>query len=97
DSDDDDQDELNTNEDGTDNHTLGEAGNDNLNDGVGNDSDVEGVSDTLYEEEGMAKKQVEGAKLDINGDNSEDPFNLYPLLNKNSATNGSENKSGSIK
>nr|GEV72417.1 RNA-directed DNA polymerase, eukaryota [Tanacetum cinerariifolium] len=97
DSDDDDQNELNTNEDGTDNHNLGGAGNDNLNDGAGNDSDAEEVPDTLFEEEGMAKKQVEGAKLDINGDNSEDPFNLYPLLNKNKATNGSENKSGSIK
>nr|GEW19607.1 nucleotide-binding alpha-beta plait domain-containing protein [Tanacetum cinerariifolium] len=97
DSDDNDQDELNTNEDGTDNHNLGRAGNDNLNDGAGNDSDVEGVSDTLFEEEGMAKKQVEGAKLAINGDNSKDPFNLYPLLNKNRAINGSENKPGSIK
>nr|GEU64493.1 RNA-directed DNA polymerase, eukaryota, reverse transcriptase zinc-binding domain protein [Tanacetum cinerariifolium] len=97
DSDDDDQDEINTNEDCTDNHNLGGVSNDNLNDGAGNDSDVEGVPDTLFEEEGMAKKQVEGAKLDINGDNSEDPFNLYLLLNKNRATNGSENKSGSIK
>nr|GEY37923.1 nucleotide-binding alpha-beta plait domain-containing protein [Tanacetum cinerariifolium] len=57
--------------------------------------DVKGVPETLFEDEGLVKSHVEGESIDKNVDKSEDPFNIYPLLNKNKLMDGSVNKSGS--
>ncbi|GJU35247.1 nucleotide-binding alpha-beta plait domain-containing protein [Tanacetum coccineum] len=70
---DDDQDETNSNVDGTDLHKL---------DGMGDNCDEEGVPETIFEDEGMGKSHVEGDSNDKNADKSEDPFNIYPLLKK---------------
>nr|GEV41240.1 nucleotide-binding alpha-beta plait domain-containing protein [Tanacetum cinerariifolium] len=83
---DDDQDEINSNDDDTDIHKSG---------GAGDNSNVEGVPETLFEDEGLVKSHVEGESINKNVDQSEDPFNIYPLLNKNKPMDGSVNKSGS--
>nr|GEY16867.1 nucleotide-binding alpha-beta plait domain-containing protein [Tanacetum cinerariifolium] len=85
-SDDDDQDEINSNDDDTDIHKFG---------GAGDNSDVEGVPETLFEDERLVKSHVEGESIDKNVDKSKDPFNIYPLLSKNKHMDGSVNKSGS--
>nr|GEV76734.1 RNA-directed DNA polymerase, eukaryota [Tanacetum cinerariifolium] len=80
----DDQDEINSNDDDTDIHKSCDAG---------DNRDVEGVSETLFEDEGLVKSHVEGESIDKNVDKSEDPFDIYPLLNKNKPMDGSVNKS----
>ncbi|GJW95793.1 RNA-directed DNA polymerase, eukaryota [Tanacetum coccineum] len=79
-------DEINSNDDDIDIHKSG---------GAGDNSDVEGVPETLFEDEGLVKSHVEGESIDKNVDKSEDPFNIYPLFNKNKPMDGSVNKSGS--
>ncbi|GJR43792.1 RNA-directed DNA polymerase, eukaryota [Tanacetum coccineum] len=85
-SDDDDLDEINSNDDDIDIHKSS---------GAGDNSDVEGVPETLFEDEGLVESHVEGESIDKNVDKSEDPFNIYPLFNKNKPMDGSVNKSGS--
>nr|GEW46201.1 nucleotide-binding alpha-beta plait domain-containing protein [Tanacetum cinerariifolium] len=53
--------------------------------------DVDDQEETCFH----SKRHVEGESIDKNVDKSEDPFNIYPLLNKNKPMDGSVNKSGS--
>nr|GEZ11592.1 nucleotide-binding alpha-beta plait domain-containing protein [Tanacetum cinerariifolium] len=85
DSEEDDQDELNSKDEDCNNHNSR---------GAGNDSDVEGVPDKVFEEGEEIKGKAEDDNRDFAGDRSEDPFNLYPLLNKVRTT---VDKSGSFK
>ncbi|GJX27009.1 RNA-directed DNA polymerase, eukaryota [Tanacetum coccineum] len=49
---------------------------------IDENSDGEGVPDTIFEDEDLVKSFVEGNQPDKNMDKSEDPFNLYSLLNR---------------
>ncbi|GJS36384.1 RNA-directed DNA polymerase, eukaryota, reverse transcriptase zinc-binding domain protein [Tanacetum coccineum] len=49
---------------------------------IDENSDEEGVPDTIFEDEDLVKSFVEGNQPDKNMDKSEDPFNLYSLLNR---------------
>ncbi|GKD53330.1 hypothetical protein Tco_1286717, partial [Tanacetum coccineum] len=53
------------------------------------------VPDTIFEDDGVVKSRAEGELKDKNIDISEDPFNIYSLLNKNKHKNGNVNNSGS--
>ncbi|GKA13788.1 nucleotide-binding alpha-beta plait domain-containing protein [Tanacetum coccineum] len=66
------------------------------NDGV--ESDMEEVSETLFEKEEMVKnEEIEGVSNE-KVDRSEDPFLIYPLLEKKNHMNPTDNNSvGSIK
>nr|GEV11082.1 hypothetical protein [Tanacetum cinerariifolium] len=61
---------------------------------AGNDSEVEVVQETFFEEEESLNSQDEGEKLVSHMDKPEDPFNIYPLLNKPKVTDGSAKMSG---
>ncbi|GJU29775.1 nucleotide-binding alpha-beta plait domain-containing protein [Tanacetum coccineum] len=84
--DDENQDEINSIDNG---HNDQDPGS------VGDDSDGEEVPETVFENEGLVNNQVEGESLDKHGDKSEDPFNIYPLLNKINSMEGNDNNSGS--
>ncbi|GJX71931.1 hypothetical protein Tco_0309102 [Tanacetum coccineum] len=49
---------------------------------IDENSDGEGVPDTIFEDEDLVKSFVEGNQPDKYMDKSEDPFNLYSLLNR---------------
>nr|GEW26082.1 RNA-directed DNA polymerase, eukaryota, reverse transcriptase zinc-binding domain protein [Tanacetum cinerariifolium] len=64
----------------------------------GGDTDVEEVPKTLFEEDGQVNNNLENEHMEKQEDKSEDPFNIYPLLNKNNNMAGKDNKSeGSLK
>nr|GEY22961.1 RNA-directed DNA polymerase, eukaryota [Tanacetum cinerariifolium] len=52
-------------------------------DGMDENSDDEEVHDTMFEDEELVRNSVVGDPLVKKGDNSEDPFNIYSLLNRN--------------
>nr|GEW79171.1 RNA-directed DNA polymerase, eukaryota [Tanacetum cinerariifolium] len=58
--------------------------------GNGVNSDAEEVLETAVEEEGHEENNADKESLEKTGDKSEDPFNIYPLLNKNN-DNGMNN------
>nr|GEV42949.1 RNA-directed DNA polymerase, eukaryota [Tanacetum cinerariifolium] len=62
---------------------------------VGDENDEEEIPETVFENGDLANGQEEGEVLDKNGDKSEDPFNIYPLLNKKDIKENKENISGS--
>nr|GEX69244.1 RNA-directed DNA polymerase, eukaryota [Tanacetum cinerariifolium] len=53
---------------------------------VGDDMDGEEVLEMVFEEDGQVKTNLEKEYLDGNKEKSEDPFNLYPFLNKGNLT-----------
>ncbi|GJW37584.1 RNA-directed DNA polymerase, eukaryota [Tanacetum coccineum] len=61
----------------------------------GENSVGEEIPETIFAEDGTVKSRAEGDFKDKNVDMSEDPFNIYSLLNKNKCTNGNVNNSGS--
>nr|GEV09463.1 RNA-directed DNA polymerase, eukaryota [Tanacetum cinerariifolium] len=91
DSDDEEQEEVESNPEGNDNQMSGNCFNDN---GVGNDSDVEEVPKTCYKEGRSMSSKVDRDKSFPNSVKSEDPFKLYPLLNKHKVTDESVNRMG---
>nr|GEV57621.1 nucleotide-binding alpha-beta plait domain-containing protein [Tanacetum cinerariifolium] len=94
DSDDEEQEEVESNPEGNDNRMSGDGGNCFNDNGVGNDSDVEEVPETCYEEGRSMSSKVDGDKSFPNSVKSEDPFKLYPLLNKHKVTDESVNRTG---
>nr|GEY65887.1 RNA-directed DNA polymerase, eukaryota [Tanacetum cinerariifolium] len=74
-NDDDDHDDVNSNKDGSDILRSGDVGNFKTGFDTGYDSEEEAVHETFFEKE-------ESDKVDSHMDKSEDPFNIYPLLNK---------------
>nr|GEW66941.1 RNA-directed DNA polymerase, eukaryota [Tanacetum cinerariifolium] len=58
---------------------------------VGDENDEEEIQETIFENGGLANGQEEGEVLDKHGDKSEDPFNIYPLLNKKDIKENKEN------
>ncbi|GKC09493.1 hypothetical protein Tco_1001103 [Tanacetum coccineum] len=64
----------------------------------GGDSDVEGVPENLFQEDGQGDNNIEEASMDKNEDKSEDPFNIYHMLNNKTEMVRNNNKSdGSLK
>nr|GFB82634.1 nucleotide-binding alpha-beta plait domain-containing protein [Tanacetum cinerariifolium] len=64
----------------------------------GGDTDVDEVSEMLFEKDGQVDNNLEEEHIEKQEDKSEDPFNIYPLLNKNNNMAGKDNKSeGSLK
>ncbi|GJY65492.1 putative reverse transcriptase domain-containing protein [Tanacetum coccineum] len=57
-------------------------------------NEVEVVQETFFDKEEPVNSQDEGEKLVSHMDKSEDPFNIYPLLNKPKVNDGSTNISG---
>ncbi|GJY35014.1 hypothetical protein Tco_0420392 [Tanacetum coccineum] len=84
--DEDDQDDIKSNDDISDIHKM---------DNTGENSVGEEIPETIFAEDGTVKSRAEGDFKDKNVDMSEDPFNIYSLLNKNKCTNGNVNNSGS--
>ncbi|GJV23313.1 nucleotide-binding alpha-beta plait domain-containing protein [Tanacetum coccineum] len=84
--DEEDQDDIKSNDDTSDLHKM---------DSTGDNSEGEEVPDTIFEDDGVVKSRAEGELKDKNVDISEDPFNIYSLLNKNKHKNGNVNNSGS--
>nr|GFA19773.1 hypothetical protein [Tanacetum cinerariifolium] len=62
---------------------------------VCDENNEEEIPETIFENGGLANGQEEGEVLDKHGDKSEDPFNIYPLLNKKDIKENKENISGS--
>nr|GEX44636.1 RNA-directed DNA polymerase, eukaryota [Tanacetum cinerariifolium] len=56
----------------------------------GRESEMEEVSKILFEDDGLVKSDMEEGDMDEHKNKSEDPFQIYPLLEKknNSATKG---------
>nr|GEY41153.1 nucleotide-binding alpha-beta plait domain-containing protein [Tanacetum cinerariifolium] len=69
-----DQDDIKSNDDTSDIHKI---------DGTGDNSEGEEVPDTIFEDDGGIRSRAEGELKDEDIDNSDDPFNIYHLLNKN--------------
>ncbi|GJS63377.1 RNA-directed DNA polymerase, eukaryota [Tanacetum coccineum] len=86
DSYDDNQDENNFNDVGFKNQDL---------DCFGGDSDVEWVPETMFQNDGQAYSNKEEGELDDKVEQSEDPFNIYPILNKKADKVGNDNKTDS--
>ncbi|GJT54095.1 nucleotide-binding alpha-beta plait domain-containing protein [Tanacetum coccineum] len=84
--DEEDQDDIKSNDDTSDLHKM---------DSTGDNSEGEEVPDTIFEDDGVVKSRAEGELKDKNVDISEDPFNIYSLLNKHKHKNGNLNNSGS--
>nr|GEY52565.1 RNA-directed DNA polymerase, eukaryota [Tanacetum cinerariifolium] len=95
-SDDEEQDEFNYDNDGNDNGIPGEGEDIGLNKGMGNLSDVEEVQETIFEDEGLRNSKEDEEAQNSNTDKSDDPFNIYPLLNKGNISVGCENVSNSL-
>nr|GEU91804.1 RNA-directed DNA polymerase, eukaryota [Tanacetum cinerariifolium] len=88
-SDDEDLDEVNSNDD------VDKDQDPNL---VGNDDDIEGVQENSFGEVEKGDNNFEEWELKENAEYSNDPFNIYPMLNKNVEKGGCDNKSkGSLK
>nr|GEV38291.1 nucleotide-binding alpha-beta plait domain-containing protein [Tanacetum cinerariifolium] len=62
---------------------------------VGDENEGDEVPETVFVNDGLANFQKEGDVLDKHDDQLEDPFNIYPLLNKNNNKEKKENNSGS--
>ncbi|GKE60540.1 nucleotide-binding alpha-beta plait domain-containing protein, partial [Tanacetum coccineum] len=79
-SDDDDQEDEMSKEEGFNDHVSGCGG---------GESEMEEVPDTLFEDDGLVKNEMEEGGKDEQENKSEDPFLIYPLLEKknNLATN----------
>ncbi|GJX03210.1 nucleotide-binding alpha-beta plait domain-containing protein [Tanacetum coccineum] len=93
-SDDEEHDDHNSNEDGSDNLMSDGAGNIKSGNDAGYDSEAEVVQETFFEKEEPVDRQDEEEKLESQMDKSEDPFNIYPLLNKPMVNDESANISG---
>ncbi|GKB04935.1 hypothetical protein Tco_0833130, partial [Tanacetum coccineum] len=93
-TDDEEHDDLNSNEDGSDNLMSDGAGNIKSGNDAGYDSEAEVVQETFFEKEEPVDRQDEEEKLESQMDKSEDPFNIYPLLNKPMVNDESANISG---
>ncbi|GKE39306.1 nucleotide-binding alpha-beta plait domain-containing protein [Tanacetum coccineum] len=61
---------------------------------AGNDSEVEMVQETVFGEEVLGNNQTEGENQVPITNKSDDPFGLYPLLNKAKNNDGSDCTSG---
>nr|GEY58685.1 RNA-directed DNA polymerase, eukaryota [Tanacetum cinerariifolium] len=70
---DEEQDEEECNNGGSKNHDTGIGG---------NDSDVEELPDTVFEEMGDTGNKEVKESLNLQADTLDDPFNIYPLLNQ---------------
>ncbi|GKB23369.1 nucleotide-binding alpha-beta plait domain-containing protein, partial [Tanacetum coccineum] len=86
DSYDDDQDENNFNDVRFKNQDL---------DCFGGDNDVEGVPKTMFQNDGQADSNKEEGELDDKVEQSEDLFNIYPILNKKADKVGNDKKTDS--
>nr|GEX61980.1 nucleotide-binding alpha-beta plait domain-containing protein [Tanacetum cinerariifolium] len=69
-----DQDDIKSNDDTSDIHKM---------DGTGDNSEGKEVPDTIFEDDEGIRSRAEGELKDEDIDNSDDPFNIYHLLNKN--------------
>ncbi|GJY84580.1 hypothetical protein Tco_0497956 [Tanacetum coccineum] len=85
-SDDEDQDDTYSNDDGSKDQVPGF---------FGGDSDVEGVQENMCNEVGKGDNNLEEGELNEKVEKSEDPFNIYPILNKKVEKGGYDNKSES--
>nr|GEY76614.1 nucleotide-binding alpha-beta plait domain-containing protein [Tanacetum cinerariifolium] len=64
-------------------------------DNTGENSEGDEVPETIFEDDGYVKNRTEEDPNEENVDKSEDPFNIYPLLNKNKGANDKVHNSGS--
>ncbi|GJZ26120.1 nucleotide-binding alpha-beta plait domain-containing protein [Tanacetum coccineum] len=85
-SDDEDQYDTNSNDDGSKDQVPGF---------FGRDSDVEGVQENMCNEVGKGDNNLEEGELNKKVEKLEDPFNIYPILNKKVEKGGYDNKSES--
>nr|GEW53646.1 RNA-directed DNA polymerase, eukaryota [Tanacetum cinerariifolium] len=69
-----DQDDIKSNDDTSDIHKM---------DGTRDNNEWDEVPDTIFEDDGGIRSRAEGELKDEDIDNSDDPFNIYHLLNKN--------------
>nr|GEV61326.1 copia-type polyprotein [Tanacetum cinerariifolium] len=81
-NDDDDHDDLNSNKYGNDILRSGDVGNFKTGFDTGYDSEEEAVQETFFKKEELVNRLDEEDKVDSHMDKSEDPFNIYLLLNK---------------
>nr|GEX76195.1 nucleotide-binding alpha-beta plait domain-containing protein [Tanacetum cinerariifolium] len=83
--DDDDQDDTNSNDDGFKDQIPGF---------FGGDSDVEEVQGNMLNEVGQGDNNLEEGELNEKMEKSEDPFNIYPMLNKKVENGGNYDGEG---
>ncbi|GJS16265.1 nucleotide-binding alpha-beta plait domain-containing protein [Tanacetum coccineum] len=89
-----DQEDMESNPEDIDNQVSGNRDN-GLNDsGLDNDSDMEEVPETCFEDGKLMNNKDDGDNYPPNTELSEDPFKIYPLLNKHKSEDGSINKMG---
>nr|GEX07241.1 RNA-directed DNA polymerase, eukaryota [Tanacetum cinerariifolium] len=81
-NDDDDHDVLNSSKDGSDILRSRDVGNFKTGFDTRYDSEEEAVQETFFKKEESVNRLDEEDKVDSHMDKSEDPFNIYPLLNK---------------
>ncbi|GJV36861.1 nucleotide-binding alpha-beta plait domain-containing protein [Tanacetum coccineum] len=89
-----DQEDMESNPEDIDNQVSGNCDN-GLNDsGLDNDSDMEEVPETCFEDGKLMNNKDDGDNYPPKTELSEDPFKIYPLLNKHKSEDGSINKMG---
>nr|GEV33423.1 RNA-directed DNA polymerase, eukaryota [Tanacetum cinerariifolium] len=59
------------------------------------DNDVEGVSKNMFQKDGTADINKDEGEFEERVEQSKDPFNIYPILNKKADTVGNDNKTDS--
>nr|GEZ14183.1 putative RNA-directed DNA polymerase, eukaryota, reverse transcriptase zinc-binding domain protein [Tanacetum cinerariifolium] len=91
---DEDQEDMESNPESIDNRMSGNHANCLNDSGLGNDSDMEEIPETCFEDGKPMNCKDDGVNYSSKMENLEDPFKIYPLLNKQKSDDGSNNKMG---
>nr|GEV88292.1 RNA-directed DNA polymerase, eukaryota [Tanacetum cinerariifolium] len=94
DLDDEDQEDIESNPEDIDNQESENCDNCLNDSGLDNDSDMEEVPETCFEDGKSMNSKDDGDNYPPKTELSEDPFKIYPLLNKHKSEDGSINKMG---